>query len=64
MNGEEDSLYMNETGRQKRYANVSIRSILLNILKINIGLISFIIGIQEFQATNINRISLYSFLPG
>jgi hypothetical protein len=30
------------TGRQRRNANVSIRSILLNILKISKGFISFI----------------------
>jgi hypothetical protein len=59
--GDEDSLYNNETGRQKRNAKVSIRSILLSILKINSGLISFIMEIPEFKATNIIRNNLFGF---
>jgi len=55
INGELDSLYIRDTGMQKRYANVSIRSILLNILRINSGLISFIMGHRKFKATNISR---------
>jgi hypothetical protein len=47
--GDVASLYIKETGKQKRQANVSIRSILLNILKINSGLISFITGVRELR---------------
>lgn len=59
--GERDSLYNNDTGRQNRNAKVSIRSILLSILKINSGLISFIIEIPEFKATNIIRNYWFAF---
>jgi hypothetical protein len=46
--GERGSLYISETGMQNRYANVSISSILLNILRINSGFINFITGVREF----------------
>jgi hypothetical protein len=62
INGEIDSLYNIETGKQNRNAQVSIRSILLKILKIKSGFISFIIEIPGFKATNISRNNWFSSL--
>jgi hypothetical protein len=54
-NGVRDSLYMNATGRQKRYEIVSMRRMILNILAIINELISLIYDLKSSKiiiATN------------
>jgi hypothetical protein len=51
-NASGDSLYINTTGRHKRYETVSIRRTLLSILRIINGLISLITGLKCSKIIN------------
>jgi hypothetical protein len=53
-NGEYGSLYINETGKHRRNVNVSIRRMVLSILKISNGLISFM-GIGKSSECKYNQ---------
>jgi hypothetical protein len=58
-NGRADSLYMILTGRHKRKEILSIKRIVLSILMMINGLISFIVGYKCSKITIVNNYALY-----